>query len=369
VMNNYLHDILKIDQLERGVVEFPRELPGLLLIFIVALMTGLCEIGILRIAMAAGLAGVVGLLWLGEMRYPAIAMIVLWSLGEHIMMPVRRSVALHMARPGMEGLAMGAAGSIDSAGGLIGNFLVPAVFFGLAALGWQAGAFGGYRVAFAVAGLMLAGGMFLAMRIPVKEVHLRRERLHFRRSFWKYYVLEMFFGARKQVFITFAPYVLIMYYGKDVKFMGILITVSALVNTGTAMALGWLLNRCGYRFVIVMDALVLTGVCLVYGFAHHILPMGMAVWLVCGMFILDAALFAVGMARTMYVKSISTSQEEVTAALSTGISINHLISIVIAIGGGVIWKLYGMEALFTMAAFFAWASLLFAYSLPRPGRT
>ncbi|MFH1707609.1 MAG: hypothetical protein ABIF71_06805, partial [Planctomycetota bacterium] len=58
----YLHDVLKIDQLERGMVEFPRELPGLLLIFIVALMANLCEIGILRIAMAAGLAGVVGLL-------------------------------------------------------------------------------------------------------------------------------------------------------------------------------------------------------------------------------------------------------------------------------------------------------------------
>ena len=102
------------------------------------------------------------------------------------MMPVRRSVALHMARPGKEGLAMGTAGSLDSAGGLLGNFLVPVVFFGMAALRWRAGAFGGYRIIFALAGLMLAGGLLLAMRIPVKAMHLKRERFHFRRSHWKY---------------------------------------------------------------------------------------------------------------------------------------------------------------------------------------
>ena len=31
VLNNYLHEILNISRLERGIVELPRELPGLLL--------------------------------------------------------------------------------------------------------------------------------------------------------------------------------------------------------------------------------------------------------------------------------------------------------------------------------------------------
>ena len=51
-------------------------------------------------------------------------MIVLWSTGEHIMMPVQRSIAIHMARPDKQGLAMGMTGSIVGLGSLAGNYLV-----------------------------------------------------------------------------------------------------------------------------------------------------------------------------------------------------------------------------------------------------
>ena len=83
------------------------------------------------------------------------------------------------------------------------------------------------------------------------------------------------------------------------------------------------------------------------------------------MFVLDNILFAVAMARTMYVKDISDSQEEVTATLSTGISINHLISIMIAVSGGFIWKFMGIETLFSVAAVFGMGSFFFSLTLPR----
>jgi hypothetical protein len=56
------------------------------------------------------------------------------------------------------------------------------------------------------------------------------------------------------------------------------------------------------------------------------------------MFILDALLLTAGMARTVYVKSPSANQDEVTTTLSTGISIDHLVGIVIAMIGGLLWE-------------------------------
>jgi predicted MFS family arabinose efflux permease len=94
-------------------------------------------------------------------------------------------------------------------------------------------------------------------------------------------------------------------------------------------------------------------------------PLNVAFAVVAVVFVLDAVLFVVGLARAMYVRSLSTSQEEVTSTLSLGISINHLISIVIAVAGGLLWERLGMETLFTIAALFGAASALFSFTLPR----
>ncbi len=56
------------------------------------------------------------------------------------------------------------------------------------------------------------------------------------------------------------------------------------------------------------------------------------------------------MASNVYVQDISESQEEVKATISTGISVNHLITILIALFGGWIWQSLGIETLFVLSA-------------------
>ncbi|MDR2632469.1 MAG: hypothetical protein LBC51_02465 [Treponema sp.] len=71
------------------------------------------------------------------------------------------------------------------------------------------------------------------------------------------------------------------------------------------------------------------------------------------------------MASNVYVQSIASSQEEITATLSTGISVNHLISIFIALMGGWIWKRTGIEVLFSISALLGIANSLYAASIKR----
>jgi predicted MFS family arabinose efflux permease len=130
---------------------------------------------------------------------------------------------------------------------------------------------------------------------------------------------------------------------------------------------GKLLDRIKYKVIIVADTIILTILCLIYGFAHHIFPQSIAFVVICVVFVIDSMLFAVGMARAMYVKEKADNQEEFTSTLSTGISINHLISILIAIAGGVLWEHLGMEILFSTAALFGIASFIFSCTLEKPG--
>ena len=83
-------------------------------------------------------------------------------------------------------------------------------------------------------------------------------------------------------------------------------------------------------------------------------------------FVLDSILTLGSMATNVYVQDIAAEPTEVTSTLSTGISVNHLISIIIALLGGYIWQQTGIEVLFTLAAVMGIANSLFAASIRVP---
>jgi len=366
VLNNYLHEILNITRLERGIVELPRELPGLLLFLIIAALYRFSEMKILYFSMLVSLAGLIGLGLAGATRTPAIIFIVIFSTGEHMIMPIRSSVAIHFAQKGKEGLALGGLGAVSNLGRMAGYYLVPVMFLLYRLLEPDAPRFASFRGAFFLAAGILVIGLLYTRRIRGGVSRIKRSRLYFRKKFFKYYVLEVFYGARKQVFITFAPYVLIVRYGASTELIASLYGIYSLANIFFSPIIGRLVDKLGYKKIIVADTIILLVLCLLYGFSHKVFPETTAFVVVCCVFIVDAILFIAEMARTVYVKSNAENQEEVTSTLSTGISINHLISIAIAVIGGVLWERLGMEALFGMAALFAAGSFIFAMTLPRP---
>jgi len=79
--------------------------------------------------------------------------------------------------------------------------------------------------------------------------------------------------------------------------------------------------------------------------------------------VLDSIISIASMASNVYVNRIASNQEEVTATLSTGISVNHVISIFIALMGGWIWKVTGIEVLFTLSAIFGLANSIYAATI------
>lgn len=364
VLNNFLHDILGISRAGRGIVEFPRELPGLLLFLIIGLLYRFSELRVMYFALIISFFGLLGLGLFGVSVTPAIILIVLWSTGEHMLMPIRNSITMHLARPGKEGLAMGSVGSVGNAGQLIGYYAVPVIF--LVYRNFFSGSQESlpYRFTYIFGAAILLMGIILTSKMKNKDEHVKRQKIVLHKKFTKYYILEMFFGARKQVFMTFAPYVLIINYGAKTEYIAFLYSLWSLGNIFLNPLLGRLMDKVGYKIILVVDTVILFLLCLVYGFAHNIFPRNIAFAVVSIAFVLDAMLFMVGMARAKYVKTLSTSKEEVTTTLSAGISINHLISIIIAIAGGLLWESLGIEILFSMAALFGFGSFVFSLFLP-----
>ena len=208
-----------------------------------------------------------------------------------------------------------------------------------------------YKSFFAVATVALAVSALISFGIKSQSAaNPNGSRFYFRKKYRKYYMLEIFYGARKQVFFTFGPYVLILFYGASAANISVLFAVSAAACYFLSPVVGRIIDRLGYKVVMIADTLLLVFVCFFYGFAHHLFSMHTAFVVCCVNYVLDSVISLASMATNVYVQDISETKDEIQKTVSTGLSVNHLITVLIALFGGWIWKTCGIETLFVISA-------------------
>ena len=368
IQDNYLAEIIHITPFERGIVEFFRETPGLLVIFILALMYRYTDSRIFKIGVALMTGGIAGLLLTSVNRFFmtkifVVIYMVIFSTGEHIIMPVRSTISMDLAKREKAGASLGITSSIAQLGQIAGFILVTALFFILGRLGFKRTGLLGYRIVLSASVALMVASLMVVQALRETTLKSQRRRFYFAKKFYKYYMLEVFYGARKQIFLTFAPYVLIVFYGADPSVISMLYAVCAGFGVLCGPLTGRIIDKLGYKVIMVGDTLILIIVCLLYGFSHKIFPERIAFFVVCANFVLDSIISMASMASNVYVQRIASSQEEITATLSTGLSVNHFISIFIALIGGWIWKVTGIEVLFSLCAFLGLMNSIYAATI------
>lgn len=345
VIDNYLAEVVSMSSFDKGVSEFFRELPGLLLVFILAALYTLSAENIYKIGALLMLAGMVLQAVVPATRVMVILAIFVYSLGDHIQLGMRNTLSLEYARPGRGGAALGLQNAAHQIGTLAGYLAVIGVF------ALVESSVSVYRSVFAASALIIAAGFLLSLQMKGQSrTDETKRRFYFRKKYTKYYMLEVFYGARKQIFFTFGPYVLVLFYGANAMTISILFAVSSICTFFAAPLVGRIIDRFGYKIVMVMDTLILVVVCFFYGFAHHIFPMNIAFIVCCCNYILDSVISLASLASNVYVQDLSDSPDETRATISTGLSVNHLITILIALFGGWIWQTLGIETLFVLSA-------------------
>ena len=357
VLDNYLAEVVHMGEMDRGITEFFRELPGLLLVLLLAVFYRFSAEKMYKFGMLIMLAGMIMQASVNPQRALIIAAIFVYSLGEHIQLGMRSTLSLEYAKESRGGQALGYMGSVYQIGNLAGYIAV------IVALAIVAG-----RNIFKPVFMAAAAFMLLAFCIALgmkgnSKTDENRRRFYFRRKFRKYYMLEVFYGARKQVFFTFGPYVLILFYGASTSVISLLFAVSAIACFVLSPLVGKLIDRVGYKLVMIADTLILIIVCFFYGFAHHLFSMHTAFIICCVNYVLDSVISLASMASNVYVQDISDDVQEMRATISTGISVNHLITVLIALLGGWIWKTLGVETLFMLSAFLGLLNSIYAATI------
>jgi hypothetical protein len=344
MMNNYFKDIYNLDVAQRTLLEFPRETPGFLVAFFIGILYSL---GDLRIAAVANLLAAIGMFFLGiipPVYGIMLVFIFMYSAGTHVFMPLSNTIGMSFAAEGKEGRKLGEISAANTASLVVGSVILFIVFALLSSINaWTKTP----RIAYTVV-LAIGASFFLAASICLFMMDRRQtipatKRWVFRKEYGLYYWLSVLYGARKQLFLTFGPWVLVDVFKQPPSTMIALSLVISVICIFLRPAIGRLIDGRGERFVLGLEAIVIFMVCVAYVVGPAILPREIAIILVAVCFVIDQSGNSVSMARATYLKKIAIKPEDVSPTLSLGISIDHIVSMSFPALGGLVWLSAGPD--------------------------
>jgi MFS family permease len=365
VYSNYFKEVYNVTAFQRGFIEFPRELPGLLCAFTIGMLGFL---GDLRVSLIAQVFAVIGVTVLGIFTPPfAVMLIFLFinSMGMHVFMPLQDAIGMSLAEPNQIGRRMGQYSSVRSAFGLTAALLV---FFG-----FRTGFFSfntQTKWIFLVSAVFFVFAAFMAM-IMVKKVRPQKTapkklKLVLRKQYRYYYLLTILHGVQKQIAYVYGTWVIVDLLMKQADTTALLNIAVGFVSIFFLNMIGRWMDKFGIKKMMYLDALTFIIIYIIYGFvvwgiASKTLPsQGWSVWLVYLLFVLDRLSMQIGMVKSVYLRSIAWDEDEVTSTLSMGVSLDHVISIMAAIAGGYVWAQWGSQWVFFLAAVFSLGNLYVA---------
>lgn len=350
--NNFLADTYNISAQTRGQLEFPRELPGLLVTLMAGLLAALPETRVGGISLLCTLIGLWGLAGVGYIEsrtvgWPLMMLAMFtWSVGNHLIMPVRESVGMSLGTASQRGRKLGQVRTMGAVGGMLGAGTVWLLTEVVHVPSWRLSLVTGaptppYWLVFGVGGVF--GLIATVMLIRIRDVgsQKKRPRLVIRREYWLYYVLALLFGARKQIFLTFAPWVLIRVFNQPPATFAKLWIISSSSKLVFIPIIGRLIDRFGERAVLMVDAMIILSICLVYAFSYRWGITGLGLWLTLACYMIDDLLFAVTIARSTYISKIATDPDHIPATLGLGVTLDHAMGMSVPSLGGWVWDRSG----------------------------
>ena len=352
LLNNFVKEAAGFTGVEIGWLHTVREIPGFLAIGVIVILW------VMREQVLAVLAlGLLGATTAMTAMFPSLGGILsitlLSSIGFHYFETVNQSLQLQWIEKKHAPQTLGWIISIGSGASLVA--------YGLIMLTWKTFDLS-YGIVYAISGgLTVAIAVFVAFAYPQFEAP-EPQLKHFvlRRRYWLYYALQFMSGARRQIFIVFAAFMMVERFGFEVHEVTALFLINYLANMFAAPFMGRAVARFGERNALVFEYIGLICVFLAYGGIYFF---GWGVAVAAGLYVVDHLFFALAFALKTYFQKIA-SPGDIAPTAAVAFTINHIAAVFLPAGLGYLWVV-SPAAVFGVAAGMSAVSLLLALMIPR----
>ncbi|WP_147108585.1 MFS transporter [Tateyamaria sp. syn59] len=352
LLNNFVVDAANFDGADIGLLHAIREIPGFLAVGVILVI----------MVMREQVLGLVSLVMLGvatalTAQFPEmggiLALTFISSIGFHYYETVNQSLQLQWLpkdrAPQMLGWLMAA--------GSTATFLVYFVIMIL----WEPLGLT-YNTVYMVGGGITAAIAIIAMfAYPQFEAPTPQLKTFvLRRRYWLYYALQFMSGARRQIFMVFAGFMMVEKFGFEVHELTALYLINLMVNILVAPLLGRIVARFGEQKALIFEYAGLVCVFLAYGGVYF---MGWGLMIAAVLYVLDHIFFGLALALKTYFQKIA-DPADIAPTAAVAFTINHIAAVGLPVPLGLLW-LFSPGAVFLLAAGMAATSLCLALLIPR----
>ena len=347
LLNNFVVERAAFTGVEIGILQSLREVPGFMAFTTVFVLLILKEQTFAVLALA--LLGIgVAIAGFFPTVYGLYFTTVLMSIGFHYFEAVKQSLAMqwlsHEEAPQVFG-------KLISVGAMTSLVVYGLLWICLEILGLD------YVWNFLIAGT-LCTGIAVAMWLSFphfKSDTQQHKHIVLRKRYWLYYALTFFSGARRQIFVVFAAFLMVEKFGYTAAQVTVLFLINYTFNWLFAEKIGVIIRNIGERAALTIEYVGLVIVFTGYAFVEN-------AYLAAGLYIVDHMFFALYIAMTTYFQKIA-DPADLAASAGVSFTINHIAAVVVPAALGLVWVVSD-SAVFLIGTSFAVCSLVLAQNVP-----
>ncbi len=347
LLNNFVVERAAFTGIEIGILQSLREVPGFIAFTTVFVLLVLKEQTFAVLSLA--LLGIgVALTGFFPTTYGLYCTTVLMSLGFHYFEAIKQSLAMQWLSKEEAPQVFGKLISIAA----ITSLIIYAILWVLLEIFEL-----DYVWNFLIAGVICFG---LAIVMWLGFPHFsggaeQHNRIILRKRYWLYYALTFFSGARRQIFMVFAAFLMVEKFGYTAAQVTLLFLINYAFNWLFAERIGIAIRRIGERNALTVEYGGLVIVFTAYAYVEN-------AYLAAGLYIIDHMFFALYIAMTTYFHKIADPSD---LASSAGVSftINHIAAVIIPAALGLVWVVSN-SAVFLIGTGFAICSLALSQNVP-----
>ena len=352
LLNNFAIEQASFTGIEMGTLQSLREVPGFMAfaaVFLLLLMREktLATLSLILLGIGTALTGfipsVMGLYFTT----------VLMSIGFHYAETMQQSLSMQLIHRDRMPIIMGRQIAVGSFTGL---FVFALLYLMLEQ----------YHLAYEW--IYLFGGLgtvILALMITFGFPHFKGEaeqhkKMILKKCYWLYYLLTFFSGARRQIFVVFAGFLMVEKFNFSASEISMLFLVNGVLTIYIAPKIGHMVKFLGEKRSLTFEYLGLIVIFTCYAFVDNVVFASL-------LYILDHIFFAMAIALKSYFKKIADPADFASTA-GVAFSINHIAAVVLPVLLGFLW-ISSPALVFLCGSFIALCSLLLTQLVPeRPER-
>ena len=355
LLNNFVIEVAGFTGVEIGWLHTVREIPGFLAIGVILLLLFIRE----------QILGVIALILLGcatavTAYFPSfggILYVTLFSsIGFHYFETVNQSLQLQWIDRKRAPQMLGWLVAVGSGSSLVA--------YGLIVATWDVLGLDYNKVYLASGSLTALIAVFCLFAYPQFESpHPQNKTMVLRRRYWLYYALQLMAGARRQIFVVFAAFMMVEHFGFKVSEITALFLINFLANMLIGPYVGRWLAKYGERRMFMVEHFGVACVFMAYG---GIYSFGWGAAIGATLYVLDHMFFSMAFSLKTYFQKIGDPADMAPTA-AVAFTINHIAAVFLPAALGYLW-VQSPESVFGLATVMAFATLALAFLVPHdPG--